>query len=149
MVRYSSWTSWILQDKRSKTYQISKISRYSAMRDQYMRSGKGFIIVYGVNSRSSFKEVNDFRAQILRVKDADEVPMVLVATKADLTDAREVLEREGRELAQSWGCPFFETSAMSRINVEEPFFALIRLLRGTVPVAKKKSGGFSSFFNFL
>ena len=57
---------------------------YSAMRDQYMRTGQGFILVYAITSRSSFDEIVNFREQILRVKDKDRVPMVLVGNKCDL-----------------------------------------------------------------
>ena len=32
----------------------------------------------------------------------------------------------GRDLAQSFGVPFFESSAKSRINVEEAFYELVR-----------------------
>merc|ERR1712188_139359 len=55
---------------------------YSAMRDQYMRTGQGFLIVYSITSRSSFDEVAQFRDQILRVKDADKVPIVIVGNKS-------------------------------------------------------------------
>ena len=51
------------------------------MRDQYMRTGQGFLIVYSVTSPSSFHEVSQFRDQILRVKDADNVPIVIVGNK--------------------------------------------------------------------
>ncbi len=52
--------------------------QYSAMRDQYMRCGQAFLIVYSVTSRSSFNEVSRARDLILRVKDADNVPIVIV-----------------------------------------------------------------------
>ena len=41
---------------------------YSAMRDQYMRTGQGFLMVYAITSRSSFEELVGFKDQILRVK---------------------------------------------------------------------------------
>jgi GTPase KRas protein len=53
---------------------------YSAMRDQYMRTGEGFLLVYAITSRSSFDEISTFREQILRVKDKETVPMVLVVS---------------------------------------------------------------------
>ena len=46
---------------------------YSAMRDQYMRTGQGFALVYSITSRESFEELRAFRNQILRVKDRDQV----------------------------------------------------------------------------
>ena len=33
---------------------------------------------------------------------------------------------EGRDLAKSFEVPFFESSAKSRINVEEAFYELVR-----------------------
>jgi small GTP-binding protein len=49
---------------------------YSAMRDQYMRTGEGFLLVFAVNNAKSFEDISAYREQIKRVKDADEVPMV-------------------------------------------------------------------------
>lgn len=57
---------------------------YSAMRDQYMRTGEGFLLVFAVNSAKSFEDISSYREQIKRVKDAEEVPMVLVGNKCDL-----------------------------------------------------------------
>ncbi|KAJ6628051.1 Ras-like protein, partial [Pseudolycoriella hygida] len=57
---------------------------YSAMRDQYMRTGEGFLLVFAVNSAKSFEDIGTYREQIKRVKDAEEVPMVLVGNKCDL-----------------------------------------------------------------
>eukprot|EP00004_Rigifila_ramosa_P006379 TRINITY_DN170_c0_g1_i13.p1 TRINITY_DN170_c0_g1~~TRINITY_DN170_c0_g1_i13.p1 ORF type:complete len:191 (+),score=48.43 TRINITY_DN170_c0_g1_i13:201-773(+) len=102
---------------------------YSAMRDQYMRTGEGFLCVYSITSRSSFDEVSSFRDQILRVKDADKVPLIIVGNKCDLESERQVTTAEGRELCKSVGSPFMETSAKARINVEEAFFELVREIR--------------------
>ena len=128
---------------------------YSAMRDQYMRTGQGFLCVYAITSRSSFDEINAFREQILRVKDADTVPMVLVGNKSDLEAERQVTKVEGQDLAKSYGCPFFESSAKTRVNVEEGFYQLVREIRkssgpgggGKKPAqgGGKKKGGCSLF----
>ena len=73
---------------------------YSAMRDQYMRSGQGFLCVYSITNRGSFDEIATFREQILRVKDADRVPMVLVGNKSDLDSERQV--RSHPAFARCW-----------------------------------------------
>ena len=46
------------------------------MRDQYMRTGEGFLLVFAVNNAKSFEDISAYREQIKRVKDAEEVPMV-------------------------------------------------------------------------
>lgn len=102
---------------------------YSAMREQYMRTGEGFLLVYSVTSRNSFDEISTFHQQILRVKDKDRFPVVVVANKCDLEYERQVGTHEGRELAQVFGSRFTETSAKQRINVDEAFYNLVREIR--------------------
>lgn len=102
---------------------------YSAMRDSYMRAGEGFLVIYAVNSRSSFDEISSFREQITRVKDSDDIPMIIIGNKIDLEDERQVSYGEGCDLSKSFSCPFIETSAKTRINVEEAFFNLVREIR--------------------
>jgi GTPase KRas protein len=102
---------------------------YSAMREQYMRTGEGFLLVYSITSRPSFEEISDFQRQILRVKDKSYFPIIVVANKCDLEMERQVYGHEGRELAKHFGCRFIETSAKQRINVDEAFYNLVREIR--------------------
>lgn len=46
------------------------------MRDQYMRTGEGFLLVFAINNLKSFEDISNYRDQINRVKDADVVPIV-------------------------------------------------------------------------
>jgi len=101
------------------------------MRDQYMRSGQGFLCVYSITSRTSYEEITAFREQILRVKDADKVPMVIVGNKSDLEEERQVSQAEGKDLAAAFGCPWMETSAKARIRCEDCFYELVREIRKT------------------
>lgn len=102
---------------------------YSAMREQYMRTGEGFLLVYSINSRNSLEELQSFYEQIQRVKDTDSVPVLVVGNKCDLEIERQVSYEEGLSLAKSFNCPFLETSAKQRINVEEAFYGLVRSIR--------------------
>jgi Ras-related protein M-Ras len=42
---------------------------FSAMREQYMRKGDGFLLVYSVTDKTSFHNIRQFHTLILRVKD--------------------------------------------------------------------------------
>lgn len=101
---------------------------YSAMRDQYMRTGEGFLLVFAVNSAKSFEDIGTYREQIKRVKDAEEVPMVLVGNKCDL-QAWAVNMNQAREIAKQYGIPFVETSAKTRMGVDDAFYTLVREIR--------------------
>ena len=103
---------------------------YSAMREQYMRTGEGFLLVYSVTSKNSFEELMTYYQQILRVKDSDYVPVFLVGNKADLTDEeRQVSFEDGVRMAKQFHAPFLETSAKQNVNVEDAFFGLVQLVR--------------------
>lgn len=93
--------------------------QFTAMRDLYMKTGHGFLLVYSVTSQSTFNDLQDLREQILRVKDADHVPMVLVGNKIDLEEERVVSKELGQAQAVEYGCSFMETSAKEKINVTE------------------------------
>jgi GTPase KRas protein len=102
---------------------------FSSMQDQWMRDGKGFLLVYNITSKSTFDEVSILHDKILRTKDAEKVPIVLAGNKADLKDERQVPYEEGTRLAKQWNCPFFETSAKIKLNNEACFFELVREIR--------------------
>jgi small GTP-binding protein len=104
---------------------------YSAMRDQYMRTGQAFVLVYSITDPSSFQDCQAIHEQLLRSVDSDDVPLVLVGNKCDLEEERGVSTQEGKALAEKFGnCKFFEASAKGKINVEECFYGLVRLLQG-------------------
>lgn len=102
---------------------------YSAMRDQYMRTGQGFVMLYAITSRSSYEEIATFHDQILRVKDLDKVPMIVCGNKCDMETERQVTTQEGISLSQKYNVPFLETSAKCRINIDDAFFEIVRQIR--------------------
>lgn len=102
---------------------------FTAMRDQYMRCGEGFIICYSICDRHSFQEASEYRKLIARVRLTEDIPLVLVANKLDLQSQRKVSLEEGKALAMQFGCPFYETSAALRCNVDEVFYTLVREIR--------------------
>ena len=103
------------------------IAQFTAMRELYIKSGMGFLLVYSVTDRQSLNELMALREQVLRIKDTDRVPMVLVGNKADLTEERVISVEDGIAVSSKWGkVPFYETSALLRSNVDEVFIDVVR-----------------------
>jgi len=119
--------------------------QFTAMRDLYMKNGQGFVLVYSIIAQSTFNDLPDLREQILRVKDCDSVPMVLVGNKCDLQDQRVITQEQGEQLARKFNnCTFLESSAKTKVNVEAIFHDLIRQINRTTPEKpqkEKKKGG--------
>jgi len=118
--------------------------QFTAMRDLYMKNGQGFLLVYSITAQSTFNDLHDLREQILRVKDTDDVPMILVGNKCDLEDERVVGKDQGTHLAQEFNCAFLETSAKAKVNVQTIFQDLVRQINKKNPETKskkKKKGG--------
>ena len=94
--------------------------QFTAMRDLYMKNGQGFVLVYSITAQSTFNDLQDLREQILRVKDTEDVPMVLVGNKCDLEDERVVGKDQGLNMARQFNnCAFMETSAKAKIGVND------------------------------
>lgn len=125
---------------------------FHALRDQWIRDAEGFVLVYAINSRSSFSRIEKYYAQIQRVKESalagapsypgapsgspmsgaaihGPAPVMLVANKSDKVTERAVSTQEGTALAKHLGCDFVEASAKNRVNVEKAFYDVVRQLR--------------------
>lgn len=130
---------------------------YTALRDQWIRDGEGFVLVYSISSRSSFSRIKRFHHQIQRVKEScasspsypgspissmnsqAPVPIMLVGNKSDRVTEREVSTQEGHALARELGCEFVEASAKNCINVEKAFYDVVRILRRQRQAAMRPS----------
>jgi small GTP-binding protein len=89
--------------------------QFTAMRELYMKTGQGFLLVFSITSRSSLEELSELREQIIRIKDDEHVPIVIVGNKSDLEGDRMVSRSKAFALSQSWGdAPYYETSARRR-----------------------------------
>lgn len=102
---------------------------YTALRDQWIRDGEGFLLVYSITARSTFERIERFREQIFRVKDIENVPMMLVGNKCDRVTEREVTREEGMMMARRLACDFIETSAKTCVNVERSFYQVVKIIR--------------------
>ncbi|RMD40427.1 hypothetical protein DV735_g4686, partial [Chaetothyriales sp. CBS 134920] len=101
--------------------------QFTAMRELYMKQGQGFMLVFSICNMNSFYELADLREQIIRIKNDEDVPLVMVGNKLDMEEDRVVPRMRGFQLAQGWGSkPYYETSARRRINVDEAFMNLCR-----------------------
>ena len=99
--------------------------RFRTITTAYYRGAQGILLVYDVTNKTTFNNVVNWIRQ-LKSHASENVTIILVGNKCDLTDNREVTYNEGKEKADSYNCKFFETSAKTGFSVEDTFMELMK-----------------------
>jgi|UniRef100_A0AC34G215 Ras-related protein Rap-2C len=115
--------------------------QFASMRDLYIKNGQGFVVVYSITNQQTFHDIQTMRDQIIRVKGTDQVPILLVGNKCDLSSHRQVRTEEGSQLAEYWRSPFAECSAKSAHNVNNVFAEIVREINFVQNNRAKQQGG--------
>ncbi|XP_024249733.1 ras-related and estrogen-regulated growth inhibitor-like protein [Oncorhynchus tshawytscha] len=111
--------------------------------EKQLQWADGVILVYSICDRSSFEVV---RQQVQRIRHASRkmsttVPIIIVGNKRDLQHRRTVSSEEGRLLALSEDCVFFEISAAETYHgVLLVFHGLIDLIKESRALRKGAAG---------
>ena len=87
------------------------------MRDLYIKNGQGFLLVFSLTSENSLRELDALRSEIIRIKEDENVPMVMVGNKFDLDESRMVYRTSIRKRQATWAIPYYNTSAKRRTMV--------------------------------
>jgi len=98
--------------------------RYRTITTSYFRGANGIFLVYDITNQESFFNVRNWM-KCISEHASDQVQCILIGNKADMEDKRQVEVDQGESLAEEYGIPFFETSAMNNMNVSEAFTQLI------------------------
>ena len=91
------------------------------------KNAHGFVLVYSVASQNTFNQLKKLRDEIVTLN--ENAKFVIVGNKIDLKSERQVSYEDASLFAEAYGYPFFESSALTRTNVDEPFLALINLIK--------------------
>ncbi|XP_071970132.1 ras-related and estrogen-regulated growth inhibitor-like protein [Engystomops pustulosus] len=110
--------------------------------EEQLRWADGFVLVYSICDRASFQVVRQQLQRIRRVrKRQGSAPVIIVGNKRDLQHRREVSSEEGRLLAISAHCDFFEISAAETYHGSlVVFHQLLETVRETRSASKKSAG---------
>eukprot|EP00300_Choanocystis_sp_HF-7_P033401 c45744_g1_i1.p1 GENE.c45744_g1_i1~~c45744_g1_i1.p1 ORF type:complete len:332 (+),score=60.42 c45744_g1_i1:82-996(+) len=103
---------------------------YATITDQYIDVGQGFLIVFDLTNADSIHDANRIHGKVLRSHEGKrKLPVVLVGNKADMVNNRVITEADAKAAAASLACAYYETSALTRQNVELVFHEVVRLIR--------------------
>ncbi|MFX0083570.1 MAG: GTP-binding protein [Candidatus Hodarchaeota archaeon] len=110
--------------------------RFRFLFPQYIYGAMGGILMYDITNYSTFTHINDWLSVI---KNANQrFPIVLLGSKIDLDNLREIPFKNGLEAAESLGLDeFIECSSKTGENVKESFATLTKIMLDKMMANKK------------
>ncbi|MFW9872449.1 MAG: GTP-binding protein [Candidatus Thorarchaeota archaeon] len=103
---------------------------FNKIRPAYYRGALGALIVFDLTRRITFENISKWIVE-LQQNIREDIPIVLVGNKSDLTNLRNVDRQKARNLAESLNCEYIETSAKTGGNVIDMFERLaINIIEG-------------------
>ncbi|KAH7440305.1 hypothetical protein KP509_04G100600 [Ceratopteris richardii] len=98
--------------------------RYRAVTSAYYRSALGALLVYDITKSQTFQHVPRWLDE-LRLHADQNIVVMLVGNKCDLSDTRAVPMEEAKQYAEKEGLFFLETSALDATNVDNAFVTIL------------------------
>ena len=110
---------------RAQIWDTAGQDRFRAITKNYYKGSNGIILIYDVTDKKSFEGVKNWIEQI-RDEVTQEVLIYLVGNKIDKKEERKISKEEGKKLADSFGVPFYESSAKTGENIDIIFYNLLK-----------------------
>ena len=108
------------QDVRLILYDTAGQEKFRSLIPMYIREAQIILLIYDISNRESFDSMPKWIQQILDVKNAEAV-FVLIGNKIDLENERKVTFEEGKKFAEENNFIFQEVSAKNGNNFEKLF----------------------------
>ena len=102
--------------------------RFRSLIPSYIRDSSVAVVVYDITNRASFLNTSKWIEDV-RNERGNDVIIVLVGNKTDLSERRQVSLEEGEDKANKEGIMFIESSAKAGFNIK----ALFRKLASSLP----------------
>ena len=106
-------------DKKMKINYIDTAGqeKFKSISENYLKGTDGVILVFDLTNKETFDLVTYWH-ECMKKNNKSNIGKILFGNKNDLEDKREVTYEEGKELANSIGCEYYEGSAMSGENID-------------------------------
>eukprot|EP01135_Chromosphaera_perkinsii_P010112 Nk52_evm1s2017 gene=Nk52_evmTU1s2017 len=127
------------QDMKVNFFDMAGHPLFVDVRTEFFKDTQGVVLVYDVNSKDSFLNLEDWLAELRDELGVGTMDNMIVAVCANKTDIRRraVTENEGKYWADSRGFLYFETSANTNENINDMFNALFSDIISSIKNGKK------------
>ena len=114
------------QPVRLQIWDTQGQEQFFSLTRSYFRNCQGAVIVFDLTNRKSLDSVGKYFAIFKDDSPADaHENIVLVGTKVDDVENRQITREQAEEVCRQYGCiAYFETSATTGENVDDAFFSV-------------------------
>ncbi|XP_065321349.1 ras-related protein Rab-27A-like, partial [Gordionus sp. m RMFG-2023] len=102
--------------------------RFRSLTVAFFRDAMGFLLVFDLTSEQSFHNVRNWIEQLQTHAYSNTPDIVLCGNKSDIEDNRQISYKDACKFASDYNMTYFETSALSGINLNEAFDYLVELV---------------------
>ncbi len=99
--------------------------QFPAMQRKTINQSQVILLVFSITNRQSFEFLSRVHEDIRR--HSKQKLIILVGNKCDEFSARQISQSHALQHANSWNCPYVETSAKDDTNINELFSGAARL----------------------
>ena len=110
--------------------------RYRAITSSYFKGSDGCFIVYDITNEISFDNIEKWY-ELIQNETGKDIPVIIIGNKCDLENERKISTETGKNKAKEMNCPFYETSALSNIMIEEVFKSICEDIFNKIKTEKK------------
>ena len=118
------------QEVRLRIYDTAGQERFKSVAISFIKKAEGVILIYDIGNKATFESLEEW---IKNIKESgkENLPIILVGNKCDLPpEKRQVELIEGKDKAEEFNLPFFETSCKEGINIKEVFEKIVEDITG-------------------
>jgi small GTP-binding protein len=109
---------------KAQVWDTAGQERFRSIISAYYRGAHGAMIIFDVTKYQSFEHVKHWLDELLKFSN-NNISIILVGNKTDLTHLRMVSMDEAQKFADNNNFIFIETSALDNSNIDEAFNQLI------------------------
>ena len=118
------------QEVRLRIYDTAGQERFKSVAISFIKKAEGVILIYDIGNKATFESLEEW---IKNIKESgkENLPIILVGNKCDLPPEKRKVELiEGKDKAEEFNLPFFETSCKEGINIKEVFEKIVEDITG-------------------
>ncbi|MCW8408937.1 GTP-binding protein [Legionella sp. PATHC035] len=117
------WVNAFNKKIQLRIWDASGASRLQKVVDSYFRTVDGALVCFDLSQKGSLQNTKGYIERLRATK--QNVPILLVGCKADISHRREIATEQAQQLADELHIDYFEVSALKKANIEQPFIHIL------------------------